>query len=71
MSSVTAGGFTVFPEVGVKLKPEKGACAVWYNLKTTGEGDVRTKHASCPVLSGNKWGNYILYLFKFIINKGF
>ena len=56
MTDVEAGGFTVFPQIGVKLKPEKGACAVWYNLKASGEGDYSTRHAACPVLTGNKWG---------------
>ena len=55
MSDVEAGGFTVFPEIGVKLKPTKGSCAVWYNLLESGEGDYLTRHAACPVLVGNKW----------------
>lgn len=28
----------------------------WYNLFTSGEGDYSTRHAACPVLVGNKWG---------------
>jgi len=34
----------------------QGACAVWYNLMLSGEGDYDTRHAACPVLSGSKWG---------------
>lgn len=34
----------------------KGACATWYNLLLSGEGDYDTRHAACPVLSGSKWG---------------
>ena len=34
----------------------KGACAIWYNLLKNGDGDYRTRHAGCPVLSGTKWG---------------
>lgn len=30
----------------------------WYNLKLSGEGDYRTRHAACPVLLGNKWGQF-------------
>jgi prolyl 4-hydroxylase len=52
---VEAGGSTVFPDLGVAVKPEKGACAVWYNLLRSGEGDFRTIHAGCPVLTGMKW----------------
>jgi len=55
ISDVTAGGATVFPDIGVKLFPEKGACVLWYNLKKSGEGDLRTRHAACPVLTGFKW----------------
>ncbi len=55
LSDVQAGGYTVFPDLGVKVKPEKGACAVWYNLMRSGDGDYRTKHAGCPVLQGVKW----------------
>lgn len=28
----------------------------WYNLHPNGDGDYRTRHAACPVLLGNKWG---------------
>ena len=27
----------------------------WYNLHRDGEGDMRTRHAACPVLAGQKW----------------
>jgi prolyl 4-hydroxylase len=55
MTDVEAGGATVFPYIGVKLWPEKGSAAVWYNLKKSGEGDMQTRHAACPVLTGSKW----------------
>ena len=34
----------------------QGSAAFWFNLKPDGEGDDRTRHAGCPVLSGSKWG---------------
>lgn len=57
MSDVIAGGGTVFPLINVSLWPVKGAGAFWFNLYASGVGDLRTKHAGCPVLIGSKWGN--------------
>ena len=34
----------------------QGSCALWYNLHRSGAGDMLTRHAACPVLSGTKWG---------------
>lgn len=35
---------------------DQGTAVFWYNLHRSGEGDYRTRHAACPVLVGNKWG---------------
>lgn len=59
MSDVEQGGGTVFTKINVALWPKKGTAAFWYNLKPNGEGDYKTRHAACPVLTGSKWGNYI------------
>lgn len=34
----------------------QGTAVFWYNLFPNGEGDYSTRHAACPVLMGNKWG---------------
>lgn len=36
----------------------QGTAVFWYNLYPSGEGDYRTRHAACPVLVGNKWGEF-------------
>uniref|UniRef100_H2MJ53 procollagen-proline 4-dioxygenase n=1 Tax=Oryzias latipes TaxID=8090 RepID=H2MJ53_ORYLA len=56
MSDVQAGGNTVFTDIGAVVWPKKGTAVFWYNLHRSGEGDYRTRHAACPVLVGNKWG---------------
>ena len=55
MSNVQAGGATVFPHLGVTLWPRKNSAAFWYNLYKSGDGDLLTRHAACPVLVGSKW----------------
>ena len=36
----------------------QGDAAFWWNLKKSGEGDMLTRHAGCPVLVGSKWGMF-------------
>ncbi|KAJ2950102.1 hypothetical protein O0L34_g11444 [Tuta absoluta] len=55
MSEVAQGGATVFTELGLSVFPVKNAALYWMNLHPSGEGDLSTRHAACPVLRGSKW----------------
>ena len=59
MSDVEQGGGTVFTAINISLWPRKGSAAFWHNLKPNGEGDFKTRHAACPVLTGSKWGTLL------------
>lgn len=49
------GGETVFPELGLSAKGERGDCLVFRNVTDDGRGDPRTRHAGTPVTGGVKW----------------
>ena len=34
----------------------------WYNLKKNGKGNPMTRHAACPVLVGQKWGKFSMFI---------
>ena len=55
-SDVELGGATVFLYPNVTVFPKKGSAVFWHNLHRDGRNDLRTTHASCPVLLGSKWG---------------
>ncbi|XP_076818288.1 prolyl 4-hydroxylase subunit alpha-1-like [Clavelina lepadiformis] len=55
LTDVENGGSTVFLHPGIAVRPIRGSAAFWYNLYPSGEGDLRTRHAACPVLTGVKW----------------
>ena len=55
LSDVGAGGHTVFPQIGVSVKPEAGKAVFWFNLHSNGDFDTRNFHLGCPVIHGNKW----------------
>jgi len=50
------GGQTVFPYLGVVVKPVKGAAVVWRNLDDVGEPDMKMRHAGRPPMVGVKYG---------------
>ncbi|CAJ0937708.1 unnamed protein product, partial [Mesorhabditis belari] len=55
MSQPDLGGATVFNKLGIAFFPSVHDALFWYNLKRNGDGDMRTRHAACPVLLGVKW----------------
>jgi len=61
LNNVEAGGYTVFPRLGIGVRPQKGSALFWYNLDKSGEGIKITLHAACPVLLGTKWAANIWF----------
>lgn len=55
LTDVGHGGSTVFLVPKIAVRPIKGSAVFWYNLYPSGVGDMRTRHAACPVLTGVKW----------------
>ena len=55
LSSVEAGGRTVFLQPGVSVKPEQGSALYWFNMGAQNNYDSRVFHLGCPVIYGNKW----------------
>lgn len=48
--------------VGLAVKPEKGALAIFYSMLPSGEFDYTSLHAGCDVLEGEKWAsNYWMW----------
>ena len=55
LSSVEAGGHTVFPQAGISVKPVEGDALFWFNAGSQETYDSRIYHLGCPVMYGNKW----------------
>ena len=55
LTSVEAGGHTIFPQAGISAKPVMGSALFWYNSGAQDNADSRVFHLGCPVLYGNKW----------------
>ncbi|KAL3088204.1 hypothetical protein niasHT_021864 [Heterodera trifolii] len=55
MSQPKKGGLTVYTDLETGVAPTIHDALFWYNLLRDGAGDMRTRHAACPVLTGVKW----------------
>ena len=55
LTDVEAGGFTIFPQPSISIKPERGMAVFWFNMGGQNNYDSRIRHMGCPVLHGNKW----------------
>jgi hypothetical protein len=45
MTDVQLGGATAFTALRTALWPKKGSAAFWFNLRRSGQGDYKTRHA--------------------------
>jgi hypothetical protein len=69
LNDVSSGGRTVFPDLDLSIRPQKGMAVLWFNKWLNGSVDFRALHGGCPVLGGEKWSNVIqTHLFTFFMN---
>lgn len=68
LNDVEAGGDTEFTQIGMSIKPRRGALLIWNNNLPNGMPNENTMHAGMPVIQGvkyvltkwyrsRKWGN--------------
>ena len=55
VTDVESGGHTIFPQLGLSVKPVQGSALYWFNLGPKMHYDSRSLHLGCPVIYGNKW----------------
>jgi prolyl 4-hydroxylase len=55
LSEPESGGETMFPNIGLKVKPTKGNALFFYNLRSDGSLEADSIHCSIPVEAGEKW----------------
>ena len=55
LNTVEEGGDTVFPELGLRIKPTRGCGLYFAYTDTQAVSDPLTLHGGCPVIQGEKW----------------
>ena len=56
LTNTELGGNTIFPNIGLSVKPAKGTALFWFNFNPKMEDyDPEIEHMGCPVILGNKW----------------
>ncbi|MGB4857854.1 MAG: 2OG-Fe(II) oxygenase, partial [Dokdonella sp.] len=55
LNDVESGGETDFPELHVRITPQRGVVVLFDNVDAEGRPDPSTLHAGMPVRSGEKW----------------
>ncbi|KAH8242927.1 hypothetical protein KR032_003042, partial [Drosophila birchii] len=55
LTEVEIGGYVSFPALGFGVKPNRGSALVWHNIDNSGNCDIRSLQATCPVLLGTQW----------------
>lgn len=55
LNDVEEGGETYFPKLKQAVKPKKGTCVVWCNIKENYDIDRDTMHQGTPVKKGEKY----------------
>ncbi len=55
LNTVTAGGETCFPNIGLSFTPLPGMLIAWHNLLSGGAIDPATLHQGKPVIAGRKY----------------
>eukprot|EP00736_Rhodelphis_marinus_P012672 Rmarinus@m.413 len=55
LSTPEEGGETVFPRVGIEVKPRMGRAVLFYNVTADHELDPQSLHGGKAVVAGDKW----------------
>lgn len=70
LQDVAEGGETIFPELGIKVKPTKGMAIVWNNMDERGNCDPLSLHTANEVVDGHKYILQRWYYYKSFLSLG-